>query len=430
MKLSTLGKVGCFMKKIVTLILAMVMLLSLCACGNDVPATTAPTTGAAPVQTSPNTTASTPTTKPTEPPVTEPKEPTQEEMDAMWEYAHIAVALEEYLANGYIFYSVYDDDGNVVQSLRDQEALDYCYQQLAAMEGLDRWLGTEFSEGIHWHDVTPSWDRVGVLSKFRVLPDRKLRQDYVLTKKDGTTEKDTESSWEYDADGNLIAIDGIRDMFETVQSVPVFPGNFTVYFSYHADGSWSQILYGSNGYATGTPTYDASGNIISISMVSRDDSCTVQYTYSGNLVTKIEWTEYGNPVKIEYTYDGSGNVTQSVYTEYTGTDNMGNNLYPRQRIIFDYTYNGSQLSGATRTEEISNWDWDENNNYVFFVELRTVDTYSFSYDEMGRLSTIDITYGDSIWAHGDKAGTLCREAEYLSKQIMLVYGGYYFYVAE
>jgi hypothetical protein len=43
---------------------------------------------------------------------------------------------------------------------------------------------------------------------------------------------------------------------------------------YGADGKWSKLLYGN--YATGTPTYDGSGKIVSIAVSSRDDSCVVK----------------------------------------------------------------------------------------------------------------------------------------------------------
>ena len=408
------------MKRFLCLLLATLLLLSLAACGEDTPATNPTSTNS----TTPDTTESVPGTEAPEPTVTEPNEPTAAEMKAIQEYARIVVTLKEYLTNGYIVYSIYDADGNVQRTLNGQEALDYCYQQLLAMESLDRWLGTEFSKDIQWHDTTPSWDRMAAVGGFKVLSGYKLRQDYVLTKKGGSTQTGTESSWTYDQNGVLLSVDGIRDMFETVQTLPVFPGNFTVDFEFGSDGKWSKLLYGN--YATGTPTYDASGKITGIAVSSRDDSCVVNYTYSGSLLTKIAWTEYNMPVEIEYTYDGNGNVIQSVYTKYTGTDNLGSNLYPHQRITFAYTYNGTQLVSATRTEEISSWDWDANMNFVFFVSLQTVDSYKFAY-ETGRLVSVDITYGDTYYMYGSAAGTSCRTPEYQSKHIDIVYGNYYFY---
>lgn len=436
------------MKRLFATILTAALLLSLCACTTAPAATTgvqateptpaeSQTTAPTPSETQstapetqptePATQPTEPETQPTEPAPTEPLAPTQEELDAMWEYAHIISTLNSYVANGYIYYSIYDENGEIVQTLRDQEALDYCYQQLASMECIDRWIGTEFTEGINWRDEVPVWDRVGALNGFTVLRDLKLRQDFVIVKQDGTTESGTESAWEYDTTGRLVSIDGVRNMFEVVQTVPSFPGNFTVYFSFHDDGTYSQILYGSNAYATAIPTYDADGNIVSLAITSRDDSTVVTYTYSGGLVTKISWEEYGYPFDIEYTYDENGNVIRSVYTEYTDTDQLKNNIHIHHRLIFDYVYSGDQLVSATCLEENWSWEWDENFNYVFFVELRTTDTYSFAYDDQGRLSDIDITYGNSIWAHGDKEGTLCREPEYKSKHIDLIYGNYYFY---
>lgn len=416
------------MKKLVMFMLVMAILLGLCACTEKAPYTSVPTTGSPSVETPPTTAAKpTETTQPTQPPVTQPLEPTPEDTHDMWEYAHIVSALKNYLDTGYIFYSIYDENGESVANLNGQAALQYCYEQLVEMENIDRWIGTEYTDGINWRDEVPEWDRLGFVNGFHVLSDLKLQQNYVLTKKDGSTESGTESSWSYDSNGALVSIDGIQNMFETIQSVPVFPGNFTVYFSYNDNAAYSQILYGSNTYATAIPTYDASGKINSMAVSSRDDSCVVEYSYSGDLLTKISWTEYGYPVEIEYTYGGDGNVITSVYTEYTGTDNLGNNQYPHQRIIFEYTYNGSQLVSATRTTENWSWEWDEAQNYEFFVELETTDNYNFTSDDRGRLSTIAITYGDSVWAHGDNKGTVCRKAEYQSKHIQMVYGGYYFY---
>ena len=417
------------MKKIVTLLLALSLVLCLCACGEDTPTTaapisptqkptTAPTTG--PTSTEPQQTVT------TQPAPTEPKEPTEADIADMWEFAHIYATLKNYMDYGFISHTVYDANENPVETYSGQEALQYCYDKLAAMGNIDRWMGTEYTNGINWRDQEPVWDRLGALSGFSMVSDVKLRQDYKLTKKDSSEEVGTESAWEYDAEGKLLAIDGIAHVYELIQTVPVFPGNFTVYFQYSADGTWSQIDYGSNQYAIAIPVYN--GNRLErMDITGREGPWTVNYSYSGNLLTKIEWEEYGYPFSIEYEYDGSGNVVKSIYTEHTGTDNLGNNVHIHYRVITEYTYNGNQLVSATSTEENWSWDWDTNGDYIFFSELETVHTYSYGYNSQGQLASVDITYGDSYWVHGDKAGTLCRQAEYASKHIDIIYGNYFFY---
>ena len=176
------------MKKLLCMILALIMVLSLCACGQETPNTNDNANNQTNQNGENNTNGNGAT-----------GEPSEEIQKMMNKYDVFATKLKNY-ANGEEIFCYISDDEELVGG----EALTYIYKQLSDMEELDAWYGSEWMPK---DDPDTEWNRQKLLAGFTVLENQLLNQSCVVTGK--TEDNKTYNNayvWEYNPSLSCIVV--------------------------------------------------------------------------------------------------------------------------------------------------------------------------------------------------------------------------------
>ncbi len=382
------------MKKLLCALLAMITIMSLCACGkeenNDIGGNSLTET---------NTVLS---------------EPTEEEQRAIRDYCAIVDVLNEYAETGKI--RVFDKNGDKITNV--QKALAYCYERLLELEGVEKWAGTEWAS-----DETVNWNRQEVLDSIKVIEDVRLKEvrynyDFVGNSNSGNVI----SIWEYNENGMV-------EYFYSEECYAII--NFTTtpinYGAYSGNVLWDPAKMGTytydasnrvvqldkideNGHikATGIPTYDEDGNLTNVHITYWDGRTEeVDYFYDDqNRVEKIVYIEDNDRSEdiyhryFTYQYDENNNIIKheswKEYDDIKFDGTVYHNIV--SKIAVDYSYdNNGWLSSAVLTEEKIN-----NDTQGAGVEKRGVveavieNHLEYTCDEKGNIETITIVWGDMI----------------------------------
>lgn len=373
------------MKKLLCMILALIMVLSLCACGQENPNTNDNANNQTNQNGENNTNGNGAT-----------GEPSEEIKSMMSSYEVIAAKLKGY-ANGEEIYS-YVDDHEVVGGA----ALSHLYQRLTDMEELDAWYGSEWMPK---DDPDTEWDRQKLLAGFSVQKDLLLKQSCVITTQTEDTETfDNAYVWEYNPDGTVAKVSFVDMLYTNLYpfwlDIPAhllytqnrsgkdyFESICSISFVYDENGKLTKVkrhatteeqtrdlinlerdasgkLVGANSVDEDgdkknyTFTYDAQGRLI-CEESTEAWSPTVSYTYNekgqlllaegGNLsykytydaggkLTKVEYSNTKNKmVEVTFTYDDQGRPATTTYSEGYFSLNHGQTL-DFSKVEFQYVY--------------------------------------------------------------------------------------------
>jgi hypothetical protein len=382
--------------KILTMILALAMVFSLCACSsgsstNDdddddddkLARPTAPVTDV------------TEETEPTE--ETLPDEPSAEDQ----------AVLDAYCENLYNFCFA-----------SDPVEQDSYYQQLKALDltVIDKWRNTEFEPAEYrYHKI--NWDYEAVFNAITVVENVMLNQKTYYTDFIGNVTEDYYfPSWSYNEDGLVVGASNETWAYEIFPSNPAGLSGKREYTMNDA-GQITEIRFSSNGIANHlvTLTYDENGNKIKETVTDTDgDSFDILYTYDeANRLTRIDCdTHY--PSTYEYIYSPDGKLAESKYSQKCGC------LYT-ETTVYSYDESGNLISGI-----VTNDTWSND----FFVSEQHVERtrqsqYTFTCDEEGNIVQIDIVKGDEYYVAGWFAGDVSSAASHALITINIAYGNYY-----
>lgn len=377
---------------------------------------------------------------------TEPQRPTDEEWTVLYRYAELANKLRNYLNDDDYGVYYYDEEDN---SYYGSEALGMIYNELLNMDTsvIDKWLDTEYTgtNYISYNNEAIDWDYNAVLARFSSLQDVLLKEVHTtLDNMENVSESWQSPIWYYNVDGSVLRIEYQTYAFELTESTPWnLSGDQDV--TYDDAGKPIKIKYMSGdsvNYIVDI-TYDDAGNKIGEHIKQNEGELDITYEYdSQNRLVKIELPyNIGSSTLITYTYtyDDAGNMVKEekvrhyIDTWYDTGDDIVEYKYIRE---FTYDGNGALVSGTYKYE-----DWNYNTDYHYdvnpsyytinqYVEREKLDQYSFTTDDQGRPLTMTITYGDEVYVHGDNAGKVYDEPDYVSKTVEFIYGDYWFYTAE
>ncbi len=418
------------MKKLMILALALVTVLSLCACGGnerddeedeeDGPRREntfqSDFFGAEePVGT-------------TVPAPTGPVEPTVEEDSMILRYLEIRQTLKDYteaqlsFAYGPVYTNAY---------------IGTLHEELLTMESLDRWLSDPVFMAEHYSvDPETYVDRQTLLSRFTVLEDVLLGYDETTVDQLGNSDTNSDVRFCYDENGTLIRLSG--GTYISFASRP------------HATILASQMVLGGGLEWEGLYQMDIRGNLHYTLQFNEDGTLAALVHRSNILETGLDDPNSDTYGIIKFAYDDQG--------RRTGAEAISGNLAP-EYLTYVYGEDGS-LWADNSSADIGNYmtqSFDEqgrilretigsiwNDQYMeddvleyiyggngkpetmihtqYYVgSLDRVDTYTCHYDAQGRLISVSIAAGEDY----DYSGIVER-APY-SVEMTLIYGSYWCY---
>lgn len=406
------------MKKLLCVILVLIMVLSLCACGQEKPNND----NNANNQTNQNGGIQ------GEDGNNDP-EPSAEELKMMEKYKDIAYSLKNYTGSPDFSY----DNGTTW--VHGADAVKAIYDDLCELEALDKWYGSAWMPE---NDPETNWNRSALLSCFSVQKDKLLSQDVVLTTLVAET-RDYKNcfTWSYDADGKVTSVRWNTKIYESF--IPFVYGleNEVFYDLLLADGAETKgadYIYDEKdvltqikvlGYVDDTDDNRANGTTKTQILI------TLEHDTNGKL-SGAKWTEWqGAKGNISFTYDAQGKLTQVVrqsendtlpYTyrySYDVNGNLSEIEHERLRKYANYgkdihvTYTLSTAEDGSVSGKVSNYG-------VFMVGLARSGKdkdIALSYDAQGRL--ISAVHGTEL--------TACDEIECSKVEFSWNYGDYYIY---
>lgn len=426
------------MKKLLSLLLALVMIMSLCACteleadddddreevvqkeddkkddkeniGNeddqDVLQPTAPTEPAAPA------------------------EPTAEELEVLSDYRLIVAKLNSYIEDETILYdpSDFDLEGDC---LHGKEALAALYALLQDMDAVDKWAGTEYA-----NDESVNWNRQEVLDSFTILENVKLK--YTKTDVDnlgnnkGTIQL---NRWYYYENGQIKQITNEED---TVR-IHVGTGhtNYVNYASgereYDAEGRLTKITRynGEEIVEICRFTYDDQGKLIKQEVQDNTSVWEINdFTYdeAGRLVRFTMPFGYSDQiVEMAYIYNEDGTLAAEQKNTYVTNDNGEKFIKTRYSMEYEYDAAGKLAAGTYKEQTYL----ETFNLSVGTVATRLwqekVDRYVYTYDADGRIVTETGTIGGLEFYKEDGTSDGTVPSSVATTTYQTVYGDYYIY---
>ncbi|MGN0999468.1 MAG: hypothetical protein ACI4PO_07945 [Faecousia sp.] len=403
------------MKKAIALILLLVIVLGLCACGGPGDATVS--------------TGSEPETQPY-------AGPTPEERDMMNEYYEILCALNRSKYVDISSVSAYDRETDITYT--GSQAMEYYYQRLSGMEAIDKWTDTGYTA--YWSEEI-NWDRKAVLAEdFAIVKDVKLSETKTIQK--GHLITDTHSPWVYDENGRLIRVESEYYVDRVSFMDSFLPDSDLKEFAayrpeYDENGRILKKLHGPNYRvdAVETYTYDEAGCLTNIHVKISDweTDCVCTCDDAGRLI-RIAWeNQLGVPFTITYSYDAGGRMVKEEKTQFSYY--FSGDLYIFLTQAMEYTYDDSScLTSGTYTEQF--WDyhveWIDGLAYISdnFPLTERQNQYAYTCDDSGRVVSVTVTPGNGVYIHsvdGHEAGEIIDEPNYLNATIETVYGDYYIY---
>lgn len=357
------------MKKLLVVVMSIIMVLSLCACGGKGAG------GNGGLLSS---------------------EPTEQENGVISTYVNILNALESYLEDGEI--SIYDVENEV--DVEGSKALEYCYKTIQELESVDKWIGTEY--------ISDTRTRQEILDSFTVVKDVKLQDTSVALDFLGNEDGSAESGfYTYNENGKVLEdyksrLDSIfiSDSFDNIALkvvMRVYEGSYKYTCTYSQDGV---LEYMENASERITPIYDNAGKMTNIEYLSADtgdkEDYALNYDEQGRLnqIERIALKSNNNEKIVDtykFTYDDNKLLKEeNVYQWF-----VNNQKYVENVTYTDYVYNDNgNMSSAVKTSS-EGWKWQLTVNYD---EKGSLVTYNYEFiGTDGKVSDMykqERTYGD------------------------------------
>lgn len=403
------------MKKFWTLILALSIVLSLCACGNSTPVEE-PFNGSFLTTVIPSDDMPTPTQTDN----TEPAEPTEEERQILTDYCRFEYLLR-YSHGTMTDQNVYSNEKE--EWIPSTEAVDYVCKKMLEMDMsvVKKFWDTEVMEEIDEYDAENTMDCDSVLARIKSVEgliysettdEDKLGNsitgvDYVMYDANGVPEeRDQLIIWEL-LEAKPFDLAYRYDMKHLTEECE-YDGDRITKIKYVADGEVVYLV---------TPTYDANGLRIQDFEVGLEEETQTLYTYDQqNRVVRVCWVHDNYEYALDFTYDDQGRYAGVTHTYYGLHDHRGgdfNDIHIQKTVTYTYGENGNVIAAE----------------YVLtnMVENIKIDTYTMEYDEQGRLHLTTIAYGhlyDTI------TGSIREEANPVIRVVENIYGTCYYYANE
>ncbi len=279
-------------------------------------------------------------------------------------------------------------------------------------------------------DVNTDWDAEAVLAQFSVVKDVPLYRTEMTTDNLGNQSSPVErTSWHYNSNGLATLVTGEDNI---LLSLPDCIGlNFSEGIrEYDKDGRLSKITTYDGDQIRMVCTYTYNENDQLINMTIRENTQTYEisdfrYDEQGRL-SSIEWTlsAYDDPHALIYTYNADNTVAMVENITYVTNDNQ--ERFPEFRNAMEYTYeNGVAVSGIYTNQSYGKWYNFSVGVTSTWVGNETIDTYTFSYDNAGRLVEEVATHGNTKTYNADGKMTNESAPYYASTTYTTVYGDYY-----
>ena len=295
------------MKKLLCMILALIMVLSLCACGQQNPNSDQSNNGPSTNGQSNDEFLDGGFVEGTQ------EEPSYDEKEMMDQYKDITIILKNYADGEEIAYE------NGTEWVHGHAALEVIYNALSNMEELDKWYGSAWMPE---NDPQVNWNRQALLAGFAVHKDLLMKQECVITSKTGDVSNYENSCiWSYNADGTVSNVKWSKTVF----------ANFIPYIY----GFENEVFYGLVS-AMGNETEGASfvyaedGTLEQIKILGYIDDDNDNY-HNGKTGTQIlitlkrdengkvvggDWVEWqDHEGTITLAYDAKGKLTDATYTQ-------------------------------------------------------------------------------------------------------------------
>lgn len=372
--------------------------------------------------------------------VTEPPRPTEDDWTVLNSYNNIVLSLCSYLEDGYISY--WDEENET--SYSGSAALACYYKKLEALDKtvIDKWVDTEYCGTNYYsgyNNEGVNWDYNAILANFSSLQDVLLKEVHTtLDHMENVSTGYSNPTWDYNPDGSVLKTANASYAFELTESNPRnLYGTQDV--TYDDAGKPVKIKYmdGDSVRYIVDITYDANDNKIGEHIKSNDGELDITYEYnSNNDLVKIEHPngiDSSTTVTYTYTYDDAGNMVKEVKEYHSYYESYETEVTSQKEIReFAYDANGALVSGSYKSENWSCTSEYNGSKWVLsqYIYAEGLDQYSFTTDDQGRPLTMTITYGDMIYVHGDNAGKVYDDADYVSRTVEFVYGDYWFYTAQ
>ncbi len=423
------------MKRVLAILLCIVIMLSMVACGGNQGNTENPNNNQGNAGVSNE----------------QPKgEPTDEEKNAIGCYSEAVDALEKFAETGswanlsfdcQKFGVEYEGDNYIIEGTA---AAQKYYELIESLDVVDKWVGSEYLS-----QFAGNWDRQAVLDSFVIYKDVKLSENYTFYDPVGNTENGS-IAWYYNTDGKLeqvrwdstigekyhlysfvfdpIEIDPLHLMMEEydhraepvvgadgkVTEVKIIGGGETMFLA--------NLTYGSNGKVSAATVTAADGDKGTLTYSYNDQSQLVEVSFSSNgLVGNVyyveengtRWLCASDSFIYTYTYNADGTVATKTYLGYSQwyTD-------PVHSVVTEYSYDATgNLTGAISKRNY-NLQSSLSNDYPFLF----TDTYTFTCDEQGRPVLAMITSTDIV-----RSDTYTQNTETPKIEVECVYGDLYVY---
>lgn len=380
------------MKRLLCMILALIMVLSLCACGQEKPSND----NNANNQTNHNGENNTNGNGAT-------GEPSEEIKKMMNKYDVFATKLKNY-ANGEEIFCYISDD----KELAGGEALTYIYKQLTEMEELDAWYGTQWMPK---DDLKIKWDRQKLLAGFSVQKDVLLKQSCVITTQ--TEDQKTFNNayvWEYNPDGTVAKVSFV-DMLYT--ELYPFWLDIPAHLLYEQNRSGKDYY---ESICSISFVYDENGKLTKVKRHATTENQTrdlinLELDATGKIVNAQSVDEGGSKKNYIFTYDAQGRLASAemnspVY-QYTYNENGQLLQVEGSNRSYKYTYDADGKLMKVEYDDRISWATSKNGK----VEV------TFTYDDQGRPATATYSEGFFSLNHG-------QTLDYSKIEFQYVYGDY------
>lgn len=320
------------MKKLLCMILALIMVLSLCACGQEKPNNDNNQNAQGNVNDSQGNSENEEYDYSNEPPA------------EIWEKINrcdeIAAELKYYVENGSIQYNV---DNDIFNAVTGQAALQLYYEELQELVAIEDWYHCEWSNGFDF--ISQHTCPQDMLDGFSMLENVLLNLDCNLVGYTGDVEPYKNAFvFSYNANGSIAKVDWNHDLIDG------FYPRDPVQYAFHsiATGDWygAEYIYNENGVLTQ----------VNISGYVDNDG---DYYHNGEIKTHT---------LIALEYDAAGKLISATATDYNG-----------EKYVFEYTYDNQN-----RVSEIRR-------NKTNVDKSVTTQLYSCAYDDSGKLVSLEHT---------------------------------------
>lgn len=413
------------MKKRLCMILALVMVLSLCACGEKKPTSDNNANNQGNVNDNQGNNETDEYDYSNEPPA------------EVWEKINrcdeIAAELKEYTETGFLQYVPNND---ITKAVTGQAALPYYYEELQDLVAINDWYSCEWARGCYFEQEHTSPQKM--LDGFSKVENVLLNLDCNIVGHTGDAEPYKNAFvFSYNANGSIARVDWSNKLIDEFK--PCDP----VQYAFHniVTGDWygAEYVYDEKGVLTQvkvigyvdndgdyyhngetkthtliTLEHDAAGKLLGAEAVRYDgEKYEFEITYdSQSRVSEIRrhYTNISKSVTTQLfscTYDDSGKLVSLEHTEYsTREDGTVSDMGKYNIATISYTYETtSKLTATNYKNTYSSYESDHYNR-----------EFSFGYDEQGR--TLTAIQGE---------GKLDSSTEYAKAEFQYIYGDCYTY---